>query len=133
MSTSGSSNADDQALDHSRFATNPDRPLEGEIAAKSLEAVVSQPKVKRLLSSERFSMDGTLLEAWASIRSFRRKGEATMTHRAVAFDQSPNRDRRPLSKTGKLLSTFVDRHVTRHVGYDISQRNGAGLQSDGSL
>ena len=47
--------------------------MEGEIAAKFLAAVLAQPKVKRLLSSDHFSVDGTLIEAWASIKSFRRK------------------------------------------------------------
>jgi len=64
---------DDAAWDHSRFSKNRDRLLEGQIAAKFLAAVVAQPKVKRLLSSDHFSVDGTLLEAWASIKSFRRK------------------------------------------------------------
>jgi transposase len=64
---------DDAAWDHSTFSKNRDRLLEGEIAAKFLAAVVAQPKVKRLLSSDHFSVDGTLLEAWASIKSFRRK------------------------------------------------------------
>ncbi len=47
--------------------------MDGEIAAKFLAAVLAQPKVKRLLSSDHFSVDGTLIEAWASIKSFRRK------------------------------------------------------------
>jgi len=64
---------DDPAWDHSSFSKNRDRLLEGEIAAKFLSAVVAQPQVRRLLSSEHFSVDGTLLEAWASIKSFRRK------------------------------------------------------------
>jgi transposase len=64
---------DDAAWDHSSFTKNRDRLLEGEIAAKFLRAVLAQPKVKRLLSSEHFSVDGTLIEAWASIKSFRRK------------------------------------------------------------
>jgi IS5 family transposase len=64
---------DDPAWDHSSFSKNRDRLLEGEIAAKFLAAVLAQPKVKRLLSSDHFSVDGTLLEAWASIKSFRRK------------------------------------------------------------
>ena len=64
---------DDAAWDHSSFSKNRDRLLEGAIAAKFLAAVVAQPKVKRLLSSDHFSVDGTLLEAWASIKSFRRK------------------------------------------------------------
>jgi transposase len=64
---------DDPAWDHSTFSKNRDRLLEGEIAAKFMAAVLAQPKVKRLLSSDHFSVDGTLIEAWASIKSFRRK------------------------------------------------------------
>lgn len=64
---------DDAAWDHSSFSTNRDRLLEGDIAAKLLRAILVQPRVKRLLSSDHFSVDGTLIEAWASIKSFRRK------------------------------------------------------------
>lgn len=64
---------DDPVWDHSTFSKNRDRLLEGEIAAKFLAAVLAQPRVKRLLSSDHFSVDGTLIEAWASIKSFRRK------------------------------------------------------------
>jgi transposase len=64
---------DDAVWDHSTFSKNRDRLLEGEIAAKFLTAVLAQPKVKRLLSSDHFSVDGTLIEAWASIKSFRRR------------------------------------------------------------
>jgi transposase len=64
---------DDPVWDHSTFSKNRDRLLEGEIAAKFLAAVLAQPKVKRLLSSDHFSVDGTLIEAWASIKSFRKK------------------------------------------------------------
>ena len=64
---------DDAVWDHSTFTKNRDRLLEGEIAAKFLAAVLAQRQVKRLLSSDHFSVDGTLIEAWASIKSFRRK------------------------------------------------------------
>jgi transposase len=64
---------DDGVWDHSTFSKNRDRLLDGEIAAKFLNAVLAQPKVKRLLSSEHFSVDGTLIEAWASIKSFKPK------------------------------------------------------------
>lgn len=64
---------DDAVWDHSTFSKNRDRLLKGEIAAKFLAAVLAQPKVKRLLSGDHFSVDGTLIEAWASIKSFRRK------------------------------------------------------------
>jgi transposase len=64
---------DDPAWDHSTFSKNRDRLLDGEIAAKFLAAVLAQPRVKRLLSSDHFSVDGTLIEAWASMKSFRPK------------------------------------------------------------
>jgi transposase len=64
---------DDRVWDHSSFSKNRDRLLEGAIAAKFLTAVLSQPRVKRLLSSEHFSVDGTLIEAWASIKSVKPK------------------------------------------------------------
>src|SRR3954452_7633661 len=62
---------DDPAWDHSVFSKNRDRLLEGEIAAKFLAAILTQPQVKRLLSSQHFSVDGTLIEAWASLKSFK--------------------------------------------------------------
>ena len=60
---------DDAAWDHSVFSKNRDRLLEGDIAAKFLGAVLAQPKVKKLLSTDHFSVDGTLIEAWASMKS----------------------------------------------------------------
>jgi len=65
---------DDPAWDHSTFSKNRDRLLDGDIAAKFLAVVLAQRRVKRLLSSEHFSVDGTLIEAWASMKSFTPKG-----------------------------------------------------------
>ena len=64
---------DDPVWDVTVFTKNRDRLLEGEIAAKFLRAVLAQPKVKVLLSDEHFSVDGTLIQAWASMKSFRPK------------------------------------------------------------
>ena len=64
---------DDPAWDHSTFSKNRDRLLEGDIAAKFLGAVLVQRQVKRLLSSDHFSVDGTLIEAWASMKSIKPK------------------------------------------------------------
>ena len=58
------------------FAKNRERLLEGEVAAKFFQAVLGQPEVSALLSDEHFSVDGTLIEAWASMKSFRPKVEA---------------------------------------------------------
>jgi transposase len=62
---------DDAVWDHSVFSKNRSRLLEGEIAVKFLASILALPKVKRLLSSEHFSVDGTLIEAWASMKSFK--------------------------------------------------------------
>ena len=62
---------DDLAWDHSTFSKNRDRLLEGDIAAKFLAAILAQPRVKKLLSTDHFSVDGTLIEAWASMKSFK--------------------------------------------------------------
>ena len=64
---------DEPAWDHSTFSKNRDRLLDGEIAAKFLAAVLARPRVKRLLSTEHFSVDGTLIEAWASMKWFKPK------------------------------------------------------------
>jgi transposase len=52
------------------FTKNRDRLLEGDIARELLLAVLADPQVRPLLSGEHFSVDGTLIEAWASIKSF---------------------------------------------------------------
>jgi transposase len=55
------------------FTHNRDRLLEADVAREFLSALMALPKVKRLLSSEHFSVDGTLIDAWASMKSFRPK------------------------------------------------------------
>jgi transposase len=64
---------DDPVWDHSTFSKNRDRLLDADVAAKFLEAVLRHPKVKGFLSDDHFSVDGTLVEAWASMKSFRSK------------------------------------------------------------
>jgi transposase len=64
---------DDAVWDHSTFSKNRERLLVADVAAKFLEAVLRHPKVKGFLSDEHFSVDGTLVEAWASLKSFRAK------------------------------------------------------------
>ncbi|HEV8238892.1 MAG TPA: IS5 family transposase [Thermoanaerobaculia bacterium] len=55
------------------FSKNRDRLLEGDIAHEFFHEVVEMARRRRLLSDEHFTVDGTLLEAWASHKSFRRK------------------------------------------------------------
>jgi transposase len=58
------------------FSKNRDRLLEGDVAKAFLAAVVAEAERRDLLSDEHFTVDGTLMEAWASQKSFRPKGEA---------------------------------------------------------
>lgn len=66
-------NSDESAFDHSTFSANRKRLMEHETAKEFFFGVVEQAKKKRLMSDEHFTADGTLIEAWASQKSFRRK------------------------------------------------------------
>lgn len=61
---------DAEVWDVTVFTKNRDRLLDGEVARLLLNTVVSDPAVKALLSDDHFSVDGTLIEAWASMKSF---------------------------------------------------------------
>jgi transposase len=61
---------EDQVWDASVFSKNRDRLLEGNIAQAFFQAVLEQARSNRLLSDEHFTVDGTLIEAWASEKSF---------------------------------------------------------------
>jgi transposase len=66
---------DEESFDHSSFTRNRDRLLIHDVAREFFFTVVEQARVAGLLSDEHFSVDGTLIEAWASLKSFRNKGE----------------------------------------------------------
>jgi transposase len=60
---------------HSTFSKNRERIFTTELAAAFLERIVAQARAAKLLSGEHFSVDGTLIQAWASQKSFRPRGE----------------------------------------------------------
>lgn len=64
---------DAKAFDATTFSKNRRRLLDADIADRFFAAVVAQAKLRRYVSSEHFSVDGTLLEAWASHKSFKPK------------------------------------------------------------
>jgi transposase len=68
-------NLDEEVWDPTVFTKNRDRLLEGEVAREFLAEVVSQAREQNLTSDEHFTVDGTLIEAWASLKSFQRKDE----------------------------------------------------------
>jgi transposase len=61
---------DHPVWDATVFCKNRDRLLNGDIATKFFASVLNLPQVRGLLSSDHFSVDGTLIEAWASMKSF---------------------------------------------------------------
>jgi hypothetical protein len=93
-------------VDASVFSKNRDRLLAGEVAQRFLAELLARPEVKRLLSSEHFSVDGTLIQAWASLKSLRRKGRRRRAARAgeewgeglqgrEALEREPRQHHRP--------------------------------------
>src|SRR6266568_1853397 len=65
-------NADDVVWDPTVFSKNRDRLLNSDIAALFFQAVLDEAKARDLVSDEHFTVDGTLLEAWASLKSFKK-------------------------------------------------------------
>ena len=70
-------NMDDAIWDVTVFTKNRERLLDGDIAEAFFQAVLQQARERNLLSDEHFTVDGTLLEAWASLKSFQRKDGKT--------------------------------------------------------
>jgi len=64
---------DEPIWDHSSFTENRDRLIEAKVARKLLRRIVRKARDARLLSNEHFSVDGTLIESWAAVKSMRRR------------------------------------------------------------
>lgn len=68
----------EESFDHSTFSLNRARLIEHDVARQFFAGVVTQARAARLLSGEHFTVDGTLIDAWASHKSFQRKGADKM-------------------------------------------------------
>src|SRR5277367_393638 len=68
-------NWDEPSFDHSTFSRNRARLLDHDVAGEFFRTVVAAARELKLTSDEHFTVDGTLIEAWASLKSFRPKGE----------------------------------------------------------
>jgi len=99
---------DDAVWDASTFSKNRDRLLDGSVAAAFLSAVLAIPRVTRLLSNDHFSVDGTLIAAWASMKSFKPKDGTPPDN-----PESPPGGRNPdVDFHGKPLSNETHRSTT---------------------
>src|ERR1700687_6124680 len=68
-------NTDDPVWDPTVFSKNRDRLLAANVAALFFQAVLDEAKARDLISDEHFTVDGTLLDAWAGLKSFKKGGD----------------------------------------------------------
>jgi transposase len=99
--------ADDPVWDATVFCKNRDRLLDGDIAAKFFAGVLNLPQVRKLLSGEHFSVDGTLIEAWASMKSFVLK-ESGKPPSSGSGGRNPERDFRGEKRSNDTHSSTTD-------------------------
>ena len=114
-------NADDAVWDATVFTKNRDRLLEADVAKLFLAQVVEQARVRGLTSDEHFTVDGTLLEAWAGATSFQAKEKKTSPR-----DEDGDHDR------GNPTVNFQGREaVERDARIEDRSRGAAGAQRPG--
>lgn len=105
-------NLEEPSWDACTFGKSRDRLLEHDVATKFFDAVVRMAQQKNLLSDEHFTVDGTLVEAWASMKSFQPKGEPPSDRPNTASRTTSSRSRgasrrnsRRTGSTGRSSST----------------------------
>jgi transposase len=139
-------NIDDSVWDHSTFSFNRDRLFDDEVAQRFFENTVLQAQLRGLTSDEHFSVDGTLLEAWASHKSFRPKGgdgdggdfhgerRSNDTHESTT-DPDARLMRKGKGKEAKLsyqANTLMENRNGLIVGVDVRHATGTA-ERDGAL
>ncbi len=97
---------DERGFDASTFSKNRQRLLDHEIADRFFAAVVDQARLRRYCSSDHFSVDGTLLEAWASHKSF--KPKAAPAEPAPARGRNPDADWRGARRRNDTHASVTD-------------------------
>ena len=143
---------DDAVWDASTFSKNRDRLLEADVAQEFLAKLLSLAQVKRLLSSDHFSVDGTLIDAWASMKSFVPKngttgGSGTPPHDGKPGGRSGSRNaernfrKEKRSNETHVSTTDPDARLFRKgngresrlcfIGHTLMEnRNGLAVQAD---
>jgi transposase len=141
-------NVDDKVWDHSMFSFNRDRLFDEEIAQRFFEHTVLLARLHELVSDDHFSVDGTLLEAWASHKSFRPKddndkGDGSDFHgqkrsndtHASRTDPDARLVRKGKGKEAKLsylANTLMENRNGLLIGVDVRHASGTG-ERDGAL
>ena len=104
-------------FDASTFSRNRDRLIEHDAAGQFFAEVVEKANSEKLLSHEHFSVDGTLIEAWASLKSFRPKGQDAGDSNIVATVAAIRpTNRRPIPKPSSCVKAKVERPSSASQG-----------------
>jgi transposase len=101
-------NMDEPSFEHSVFAKNRDRLLEHDVAGKFFAAVVAHARAAGLMSRDHFTVDGTLIEAWASLKSFRPKDEKPKDRRPPDDPGNPTVDFRGEKRSNVTHESTTD-------------------------
>jgi transposase len=103
--------ADEPTFDASSFSRNRDRLLEHDVADQFFAAVVAQARAAHLMSHDHFTVDGTLIEAWASLKSFKRK-DGKSKHREPPDDPgNPTVDFHGEKRSNETHESTTDREA----------------------
>ena len=116
---------DDRVWDASTFAKNRERFLAMDAASAFLAGVVNHPDVRRQMSRDHFSVDGTLIDAWASMKSFRPKDEGCADGADGPGDgggRNAERDFRGERRSNETHASTTDPEARLYPGYAVSQR-----------
>ena len=97
---------DDEVWDHSTFSKNRDRLIGSEVATEFFRQIQDQAREKGLLSDEHFTVDGTLIEAWASQKSFQPKDQGP--HDPGQSGSNPEVDFRGVKRSNKTHQSTTD-------------------------
>ena len=133
---------DDAVWDHSTFSANRDRLIENNVVCELFEEVVNLAREKSLLSEDHFSVDGTLIQAWASQKSYRPKGDDD-DNNGVGRNQEANFHGEKRSNKTHVSTTDADALLAKkgpgkearlsYMGHTVMEnRNGMIVQAEAS-
>jgi transposase len=98
----------EESFDHSSFTRNRERLLKHDVAGKFFGAVVAQARATKLMSDEHFSVDGTLIEAWASMKSFQSKDDPKDPPGASSGDNNAWKDFKGENRSNETHESKTD-------------------------
>ena len=128
---------DDEVWDETVFTKNRERLIAGEVSQQLLGAVVAEAREKELLSAEHFTVDGTLIQAWAASRSFEEKSDPPARGKGSGHDGDVLLRDKVESKTDPEARLYkkatADQSVPSYQGHAMMEnRNGLAVAAQAS-